>query len=76
MIMLSQCVHAMLVHNNLKMCCQQLKETFSLMTEACDNEDRFPKVPTQIVLRVHYTRQNVCLNYKLFLTAWQVHWLL
>ena len=59
MVMFSQPDHAMLVCYKLKMCFRQLKETFSLAIEACDNEDRFPKVPMQIVLQAHYTQQNV-----------------
>ena len=36
MIMLSQCVHVMLVYYNIKLCFQQLNETFSLVIMRID----------------------------------------
>ena len=47
--MLSQRIHTMLVYYNLKMCFRQLKETFSLVIETCDNEDR-PKLRYKLTI--------------------------
>ena len=66
MIMPSQNAHALLVYYNLKISFPQLKETFSLAIEACDDEDQFPKVPMQIALQAHYTRQIVRPELKTF----------
>ena len=68
MIMFSQRVHAMLVYYNLKMCFPQLKETFSLVIDACDNEDRFPKVPRKLRYKLTIFGKMSGLNSERFLS--------
>ena len=68
MVMFSQPDHAMLVCYKLKMCFRQLKETFSLVIEACDNEDRFPKYQCKLYYKLTILSKMSSLNSKLFLS--------